>query len=82
MKSKQNVIKEITLFRFVFLLDKSGPDFNIDHKFYSEQLSKQLFINIYKDNEWGTIVRKIVDNYSSFNVSPDNTITTYLNDVM
>lgn len=82
MKSKQNVIKEIALFRFVFLLDESGPDFNIDHTFYSEQLSKQLFVNIYKDNKWGTIVRKFVDNYSSFNVSADNTITTYLNDIM
>lgn len=68
--------------RFVFLLDKSDPDFNIDHKFYSDQLSKQLFVNIYKDNEWGTMVRKFIDNYSSFNVSAENTITTYLNDVI
>lgn len=82
MKSKQNVIKEIVLFRFFFLLDKSGPDFNIDHKFYSEQLSKQLFVNIYKDNKWGTIVRKFVGNYSSFNESADNTIASYLNNVM
>jgi len=82
MKFKQNIIKAIALFRFVFLLDKSAPDFNVDHKFYSDQLSKQLFVNIYKDNEWGTVVRKFVDNYSSFNVSSENTITTYLNDIM
>uniref|UniRef100_A0A2S2P8N0 Fatty acid synthase n=1 Tax=Schizaphis graminum TaxID=13262 RepID=A0A2S2P8N0_SCHGA len=67
--------------RFVFLLDNSGPDFNIDHSFYSEHLRKQLFVNIYKDNKWGTIVRNLVDNYSSFNVSVDDKITTYLNDV-
>jgi len=74
-------MKTILLFRFVFLLDNSGPDFNIDHSFYSEQLRKQLFVNIYKDNRWGTIVRNLVDNYSSLNVSADNKITTYLNDV-
>jgi len=68
------------MFRFVFLLDDSGPDFNIDHPFYTEQLRKQLFVNVYKDGKWGTIVRNLVDN-SSFNVSTNNTITTYISDL-
>lgn len=68
------------MFRFVFLLDNSGPDFNIDHTFYAEQLRKHLFVNIYKDGKWGTIVRNLVEN-SSYNVSTDNAITTYINDI-
>lgn len=68
------------MFRFVFLLDNSGPDFNIDHTFYAEQLGKQLFVNIYKDGKWGTIVRSLVDN-SSHNVSADKTIATYISDL-
>jgi len=80
MRSKQKVFENILMFRFVFLLDNSGPDFNIDHSFYSEQLCKQLFVNIYKDGKWGTIVRNLVDNVS-FNVSSDKTITTYISDI-
>lgn len=68
------------MFRFVFLLDNSGPDFNIDHTFYAEQLRKQLFVNIYKEGKWGTIVRNLVDN-SNFNVYTNNTITTYISDL-
>lgn len=74
LKNKSNKI------RFVFLLDNSGPDFNIDHTFYAEQLGKQLFVNIYKDGKWGTIVRSLVDN-SSHNVSADKTIATYISDL-
>lgn len=68
------------LLRFVFVLDTSGPDFNIDHSFYAEQLRKQLFVNIYKDSKWGTIVRNPVDN-SSLNVSVDTMISMHINDI-
>lgn len=71
------------LFRFIFILDKSCPNFNINKEFYVDQLRKHLIVNIYKDGKWGTIIRKIVDN-SNINTRislDDNTCLSHINSV-
>lgn len=68
------------LFRFVFYLDKSGPEFDVTNAFYTKQLDKNLFVNIYKNGEWGTIVRNIVENVS-FNNSIDYGSTAQIDSI-
>jgi len=72
--------KHFVLSRFVFFLDGTGPDFNVTCEFYAKQLRKDLFVNIYKNGEWGTITRNIIDN-SSFKVALDNN-TAHINNIM
>lgn len=52
-------------------MDKSCPDINIKNEFYVEQLRNHMFINIYKDGKWGTIVRNIIDK-PNINMSMEN----------
>lgn len=43
--------------RFVFILDSNAPDFESDQSFYTDQLSKDLIVNIYKNGGWGSYKR-------------------------
>lgn len=73
-------LKIVIFFRFIFYLDKSDLEFDVTNTFYSEQLHKHLFVNIYKDGEWGTIVRNILENVS-FNTSLHNGSTSHINSI-
>jgi len=64
----------------VFFLHASGPEFSVTGELYAEQLRKHLLVNIYKDGEWGTIARNIVDN-SDFDHALDNNSTTLVNNI-
>jgi len=43
----------------VFILDSNAPDFDSHQSFYTDQLSKDLTVNIYKNGGWGSY-KKIV----------------------
>lgn len=73
-------IKKVLLFRFIFYLDKSGPEFDVTNTFYATQLHKHLFMNIFKDGEWGIIVRNTVENVS-FNTSFDYGSISQINSI-
>ncbi|XP_060835401.1 fatty acid synthase-like [Rhopalosiphum padi] len=45
--------------RFLFILDSNAPDFDSNQTFYTNQLSKDLIVNIYKNGGWGSY-KKIV----------------------
>lgn len=69
-------------FRFVFLLDESGPDFDANNAFYAEQLRKQLFVNVYKDGKWATIARNFVKNTNvNASTTGNDRSTTHINSV-
>lgn len=59
-------------------MDKSCTNINIKNEFFTEQLRNHLFMNIYKDGKWGTIVRNIVDN-SNMNIS--NNYPSYIDSI-
>lgn len=40
--------------RYVFIQDKNAPKFNLNDKFYAQQLSKQLVANVLKGGNWGS----------------------------
>lgn len=46
--------------RFLFILDKNAPDFKFDNPFYSNQLSKDLIVNIYNNGGWGSYKRTVL----------------------
>uniref|UniRef100_A0A8D9DYQ6 Fatty acid synthase n=1 Tax=Cacopsylla melanoneura TaxID=428564 RepID=A0A8D9DYQ6_9HEMI len=48
------LFKFFTLFKFFFILDRKAPLFSVTGKFYQEQVTKQLRVNIYKDGVWGS----------------------------
>ncbi|KAL1453120.1 hypothetical protein WDU94_007292 [Cyamophila willieti] len=48
------LFKFFTLFKFFFILDRNAPLFSVTGKFYQEQVTKQLRVNIYKDGVWGS----------------------------
>lgn len=74
-------LKIVIFFRFIFYLDKSDSEFDVTNTFYSEQLHKHLFVNIYKDGEWRTIVRNILENIR-YNTSFDIGSTSHINSIM
>jgi len=41
-------------------LDSNAPDFNSNQTFYTNQLSKDLIVNIYKNGGWGSYKRIIL----------------------
>jgi len=43
--------------RFLFILDLNAPDFESNPSFYTDQLSKDLIVNIYKNGGWGSYKR-------------------------
>jgi len=43
--------------RFLFILDSNAPDFESNQSFYTDQLSKDLIVNIYKNCGWGSYKR-------------------------
>ncbi|CAH1725990.1 unnamed protein product [Aphis gossypii] len=46
--------------RFLFILDSNAPDFNSNQSFYTNQLSKDLIVNIYKNGGWGSYKRIVL----------------------
>ncbi|VVC29215.1 Hypothetical protein CINCED_3A015604 [Cinara cedri] len=40
--------------RFFFVLDDSAPTFRISDPFYSEQIAKDLLVNVYENGQWFT----------------------------
>ncbi|XP_030748836.1 fatty acid synthase-like [Sitophilus oryzae] len=51
--------------KLLFVLDPSAPDFAVNSPFYESQLRKQLFINIYKNGQWGTYRHMLFDKSNS-----------------
>ncbi|XP_050425474.1 fatty acid synthase [Adelges cooleyi] len=40
--------------RCVFIMDSNAPAFSLDNQFYQEQLKKDLALNVFKNNAWGS----------------------------
>ncbi|XP_030748839.1 fatty acid synthase-like [Sitophilus oryzae] len=51
--------------KLLFVLDPAAPVFDVNCSFYESQLKKQLFINIYKDGQWGTYRHLLFDKSNS-----------------
>lgn len=44
-----------------FIMDQGLPKFNMHEPMYSEQLSKSMAINVYKNGSWGTYRHLLLD---------------------
>jgi len=44
----------------LFVLDSNAPDFSSNQAFYTNQLSKDLIVNIYKNGGWGSYKRIVL----------------------
>lgn len=49
----------------MFILDPNAPEFQSNKVFYTNQLSKGLIINIYKNGGWGSYKKIKVQNLES-----------------
>ncbi|KOC60060.1 Fatty acid synthase [Habropoda laboriosa] len=47
--------------RYVFIQDKNAPKFNLNDKFYAQQMDKQLVANVLKGGHWGTYRHLLLD---------------------
>jgi len=46
----------------VFILDSNAPDFDSHQSFYTNQLSIDLIVNIYKNGGWGSYKKIALQN--------------------
>ncbi|CAH0548596.1 unnamed protein product [Brassicogethes aeneus] len=44
-----------------FMVDDQTPEFDLDHRFYSEQFAKNMGINVFKNGVWGTYRHLLLD---------------------
>lgn len=53
------------IFRCVFIMNESAPTFSLDNPLYLNQLKKDLALNVYKNNVWGSYRHLLLEPPSS-----------------
>lgn len=52
----------VSVFRCFFIVDDTAPTFSIQHPLYKTQLAKDLALNVYKNETWGSYRHLLLEN--------------------
>lgn len=66
----------------MFILDSNAPEFKFNKTFYTDQLSKGLIINIYKNGSWGSYKKIVIQNLDSNNINIEDKENSKLKNIL
>lgn len=60
-RTKNSAVFFFFFFRYIFILDSNAPDIETNKSFYTNELSKNLILNIYNNGGWGYYKRVFIE---------------------